>query len=220
VVSTVALAQTDSVANWVAAIGQCLGAVGTLAAVGVALWLARWERRRDTAERRDEEKAQARLVVSRLLFDATNRVAVLNNSSAQVLDVDVVYSADDRPDGLVGELRPMQPLPIDVLKPGESETLSVMYLSADRDAVVATDECYRSQGDKVTITFTDSNGRRVVQSQQQLAGACLGRLVALPRRSEVTRAYGGDVVQQRRAHPDGRPKTIGRSPHTTVESGR
>ena len=159
-VSTAVLEQTDSVANWVGAIGQWAGAIGTLASVGVALWLARWGRRRDTAERRDEEKAQARLVVSRLLFDATNRVAVLNNSSAQVLDVDVVYWADDRPDGLVGELRPMQPLPIDVLKPGESETLSVMYLTADRDAVVAIDKYYHPQGDKVTITFTDSNGRR------------------------------------------------------------
>lgn len=133
--STAVLAQTDSAVNWVGTIGQWVGAIGTIAAVVVALRLARWERRRDTTERRDEEeKAQARLVVSRLLFDATNRVAVLNNSSAPVLGVDVIYSADDHPDGLVGKLHPMQPLPIDFLKPGESETLSVMYLSADRDA--------------------------------------------------------------------------------------
>jgi hypothetical protein len=73
-------------------------------------------------------------VVLHLLFDATNRVEVVNHSTAPVLDVDVVYLADGSPDGLIGELSPMQLLPIDVLNPGESETLSVMYLSADRDA--------------------------------------------------------------------------------------
>lgn len=60
--STAVLAQADSVANWVGAIGQWAGAVATLAAVIVALRLTRWERRRDRAERRDREAAQARLV--------------------------------------------------------------------------------------------------------------------------------------------------------------
>jgi hypothetical protein len=79
---------------------------------------------------------------------------------APVLDVDVVYLPDGRPDGLVGEPDSMQPLPIDVLGAGESKTLSVLYFSADPRAVVTTNDYFREQRDEVTITLTDSKGRR------------------------------------------------------------
>lgn len=61
-VSTELPAQPDSVANWVSAIGtigQCLIGIGVLLVAFVAY---RWDRRRATAERRDREEAEARLV--------------------------------------------------------------------------------------------------------------------------------------------------------------
>jgi hypothetical protein len=68
----VVLAQTDSqadaVATWLSVAGQWVGALGTIAAVGLALWLAQRETRRITAERRDREAAQARLVVIELEY--------------------------------------------------------------------------------------------------------------------------------------------------------
>jgi hypothetical protein len=67
VTSAVALAQTDSqadsLATWLGVIGQWVGAMGTLAAVGVALWLAQRGHRREVAEQRDREATQARLVI-------------------------------------------------------------------------------------------------------------------------------------------------------------
>lgn len=66
------LAQTDSqvdaVATWLSVAGQWVGALGTIAAVGLALWLAQREDRRVTAERRDREAAQAKLVVIELEY--------------------------------------------------------------------------------------------------------------------------------------------------------
>jgi len=69
---TAVLAQTDSqaeaVATWLSVAGQWVGALGTIAAVGLALWLAQRETRQLTAERRDREEAQARLVVIELEY--------------------------------------------------------------------------------------------------------------------------------------------------------
>ncbi|MGH4011626.1 MAG: hypothetical protein ACRDTH_26255 [Pseudonocardiaceae bacterium] len=66
-ISTVVLAQADSqvdsVATWLGVVGQLVGAIGTIAAVCVALWLAQRERRRSEVERRDREAAQARLII-------------------------------------------------------------------------------------------------------------------------------------------------------------
>ena len=74
--SVIVLAQADSVANWVAAIGQVLGALGTLAAVGVALWLAQ----RSTGERWRNgvtgRPAQARLVIITVATRLANTQAI------------------------------------------------------------------------------------------------------------------------------------------------
>lgn len=149
---------TTAVEVW-SAIGTWFGGLATVTAVVAALMIAHRDWSRADRERRDEEKAQARLVVSRLLMKAAERFEVVNNSSEPVFDLDVDYVADDRSDGLRGELNPAQPMLGDVLSPGESWPLLVMYLDAD-GGVVATNEFNHPQGDKVTISFTDSNGRR------------------------------------------------------------
>jgi hypothetical protein len=66
ITSTAVLTQADSLATSLGVAGQWVGALGTFAAVLVALRLARWERRRDTAEGREREAAQARLVTTKV----------------------------------------------------------------------------------------------------------------------------------------------------------
>lgn len=52
----------DIFAGW----GQWFGAIGSIAAVAVALWVAFRDGRRRDVERRDQEKAQARTITSRV----------------------------------------------------------------------------------------------------------------------------------------------------------
>jgi len=61
--SAVVLAHSDpNVADWIAAIGQALGAFFTLAAVIVALWIALRDEQRRHAEQERQALTQARLV--------------------------------------------------------------------------------------------------------------------------------------------------------------
>src|SRR6266540_1946602 len=61
--SAVVLAHSDpNVADWIAAIGQALGAFFTLAAVIVALWIALRDEQRRHAEKERQALTQARLV--------------------------------------------------------------------------------------------------------------------------------------------------------------
>jgi hypothetical protein len=77
------LARTESVANWVGAIGEWVGAIATFAAVVVALLLPRWERQRDMAERRDRDAAQARLVAITVPGRSRYRFVEITNQSEQ-----------------------------------------------------------------------------------------------------------------------------------------
>ena len=149
---------TTAVELW-SVIGIWFSGIATASAVGVALWSSRCDRRRADAERRDQEKAQARLVVSRVASEASQRVRIVNNSSAQVLNVLPEYSVTGREDRLQGTVSSTETVPRDVLDPGEEWPVSVTYFDAD-GSLVATDAYYWSQEDTITITFTDSAGRR------------------------------------------------------------
>jgi hypothetical protein len=141
-------------------IGIWFGGIATTVAVGVALWISHRDWRRADAERRDQEKAQARLVVSRVAPSASHRVEIVNNSPTQaVLRVVPEYAVTGRDDGLRGAVSPTEIVPRDVLGPGETWSVPVMYL-ADDGSLVATNDYYWSQQDTITITFTDGTGLR------------------------------------------------------------
>ena len=53
-------AMASGPAEWISAIGQIVAAAGTLAAVVIALWLARLDGRRIRAELADRDAGQAR----------------------------------------------------------------------------------------------------------------------------------------------------------------
>ena len=128
-------------------IGTWFGGIATAAAVAVALWISHRDWRRADAERRDQEKAQARLVVSRVAPSASRRVEIVNNSPTQpVLRVVPEYAVTGREDGLRGVVSPTEIVPRDVLGPGEMWSVPVMYL-ADDGSVGATDDYYWSQHD-------------------------------------------------------------------------
>jgi hypothetical protein len=142
------------------AIGTWFGGIATAAAVAVALLISHRDWSCADAERRDREKAQARLIVSQLLPDAKNRVSVLNESTAAVFNVFPEYSVTGREDvGLGAAVDATLPVPHDVIPAQGRWTVPVMYLGDDGSVVAATDY-YWSQADQVTITFTDSAGLR------------------------------------------------------------
>lgn len=121
-----------TVADWIAAVGQAVGAIGTFVAVGVALWVA-------LGDRADRRAAQARLVSVRVL-DGDRRIGVWNRSEASIFDVELL-------DGAGGVHRPAArdaadtPPPWAEIPPGASRDVD-----ADGMAPVAT--------------FTDRNGLR------------------------------------------------------------
>jgi hypothetical protein len=156
---------TTAVEVWTA-FGTWFGGIATAAAVAVALWISHrdWsradaDRREREVEGRDQEKAQARLIVSQLLPDATNRVSVLNESTAAVFNVFPEYSVTGREDGLDAAVDAMLQVPHDVIPAHGRWTVPVMYLGDD-GSVVTTLDYYWSQADRVTITFADSAGLR------------------------------------------------------------
>lgn len=90
--STAVLAQADSVATWISAIG---GLVGTIATITVAVIAYRWDRQRDMADRRDRETErrnreaeQARLVAITVDYSSYGSsgmsVTITNHSEQQV----------------------------------------------------------------------------------------------------------------------------------------
>ena len=82
-------AQSPLITDWISAIGQVAGAVGTFAAVALALWLASKENGRLIAERRDSEAADARLVVASVRHDiGISFLEVRNDGSAPVYQLE------------------------------------------------------------------------------------------------------------------------------------
>ncbi len=125
---------TMAVEVW-AVLGTWAGAIGSISAATAAVWIALRGWRRADAERRDREKAQARLVVSRLEPSATERFSVTNHSRTDaVFNVEPSFDLR-RPDSLRGTVCARELLPRDVLGPGERWHVGVMYL--DQEGAVA-----------------------------------------------------------------------------------
>jgi hypothetical protein len=171
--AVVLAADGESVADWVAAIGQVAGALFTAAAVAVALWLAvresRWRRadqaERD-AERIDREAAQARLIAVEATYDYFSKLAkveyavkVLNGSSLPIFDVKIAdVRNDDIPD-LGWRIDPLgyldgQPIEARVLPAGGSFGLPIGFVDTLGRAA------YPDGEDHVTVEFTDAAGLR------------------------------------------------------------
>jgi hypothetical protein len=138
VTSELVLAQNDSVANWVGAIGQWAGVFATVA---VAVVIYRWQRQHDEVERRDREKTQAALVTMEVDYschdERTMHVVITNHSDQQVRWPRIERISNAQPEvrwaerarlvdeeGLQYCVRPE-----DVLLPGKSEYVPYQHFS-------------------------------------------------------------------------------------------
>ncbi|MGH3778872.1 MAG: hypothetical protein ACRDRR_24585 [Pseudonocardiaceae bacterium] len=168
------LAQADSVATWLGVAGQWAGAIGTVAAVVVALRLARWERRRDTAERRDREAAQARLVTIVVTYPEYDDrrehnvpwVEITNHSQQPVHRPSIESIVGARPsvrwgrgqtDYIEYSLR-------EVVPASENDRVPFAHFNADGEPIDTTVTPGKIEKwvdvDNVTITFMDAAGLR------------------------------------------------------------
>jgi hypothetical protein len=85
------VATGPSALDWVSALGQAAGAVGTLAAVVVALWVALRDGRQLRAEQSDRAAGQARLIIADVHRESGRWwVRTTNHSAAPVFEVEVV----------------------------------------------------------------------------------------------------------------------------------
>lgn len=141
--------------------GQWVGALGTIVAVGVALWLAQRDRRRNEAERRDREASQARLVTIAVDYSdyahphdyeyAMARVVITNHGEQRVLRPEAEQISGARPQVHWGRQVPggdEEPLysPPEVLLPLASHFVPFEHIDADGrlvDPTEATDK-YKS----------------------------------------------------------------------------
>jgi hypothetical protein len=139
----------ESTAQWILAVGQVVIAAGTLAAVLVALWLGRLERRRIWGELEDREAGQARLVA----FEVVRRggrslVRTTNHSAAPVFEVRVTHV---RCGDQVGHVQ---------TNGGSSEWLAMVPARESVDQVLTFDGPEVNGSYEVTALFLDSAGLR------------------------------------------------------------
>lgn len=79
------LADGPMITDWISAIGQVLGAIGTFAAVAVALAIAIRDNRRLVAEARDREAGVARLVTAMVRRDVGLTFLEIRNDSPETI---------------------------------------------------------------------------------------------------------------------------------------
>jgi len=109
-----------SVLDWVSVVGQLVGTAGTVAAVVLALWIARRDGRRLRAELADREAGQARLVTADVHRAAGRWWArTTNHSTAPVFGVEVVEARHQGGPSYV-EPVPGAPVILEVLAAGDS----------------------------------------------------------------------------------------------------
>ncbi|HEV2779966.1 MAG TPA: hypothetical protein VGX25_11270 [Actinophytocola sp.] len=106
--------QGPAVTDWMSALGEIAGAAGTVAAVAVALLLARRGARRQRIEQADREAGQARLIIAEL-HRAEGRwwVRTTNHSTAPVFQVEILEVR--HPDG-VSTVEPAPGAPVELTK--------------------------------------------------------------------------------------------------------
>jgi hypothetical protein len=164
-VSTVVLAQLKlDDPRWVGAIGQWAGVLFTFAAVLVALWLPR-------QERRARQMAQARLVTISVGYGfgvGAQHVTITNHSQQPVIDPFVVSLGDPRPGVRWGAQLADVVRPCNVLLPNKRRRVRFEHFDDHEQAVPPIDpdnltnliskiEKMVDEGD-VTIMFFDVDG--------------------------------------------------------------
>ena len=163
-------AEGPTVADWLAAWGQVGGAVGTTAAVAVALWLGFRDRRWRRADQADRDVGQARLVTVDLQekfgglmdddsLDTELHVVLTNNSTEPIVDVEVLELRCESAPGLGWEHRsygdPYERDQIPVVNSGAIWQSEVNYTSPGGGRIPAPGADHI-----VTIGFTDARGLR------------------------------------------------------------
>lgn len=153
--------------NWVGAVGQLVGAFATLAAVCVALWLPRWERKRDAAERlrqqRERQLESARLVTIAVPKNLLYRCIEIFNGSDLSVHQPRVDSVSDprvhceptpqRPNSDRGGRLSFHP---ETLPPRETHDVLYDYCNPDGSEITGSIE-NSITADDVTITFMDTS---------------------------------------------------------------
>lgn len=134
--------------DWVSALGEITGAIGTIAAVVVALWIANRAVRQQRAEQADREAGQARLITADVhRWEGRWWVRTTNHSTAPIFDVQVLEVR--HADGGVSKVESV---------PGAPAELAKLAAGKDNDRAVAYD------GDSLTavvvLQFLDATGLR------------------------------------------------------------
>lgn len=149
-----------SAADWLAAWGQIGGALGTVATLSVAIWLARRDSRWRKAEQADRDATQARLLTIDTDYAYGGKspwqmvVLIANNSTLPMLDVKIElvrnsdavdlgwrYGADD----------PETQVSANVLRPGKQLVVEIELVDGNKQQ-------WPNGTDSVTVTYMDNNG--------------------------------------------------------------
>jgi hypothetical protein len=137
----------DPALQWILAAGQVVTAVGTLAAVTVALWLGRLERRRIWMELEDRVAGQARLVTFAVVHRGDRWwVQTTNHSAAPVFEVRITQVRSGDEAGHVQTI-PVSLEGLAMVPAGESLDQSLQFSGPEVNG-----------GYKVTAQFLDSAG--------------------------------------------------------------
>lgn len=158
VVAPICGAAETSVAEWISTVGQVVGALATLAAVIVALWIAGRDTRRLEGERADRDKAQARLVAITAVGSGGAGIVITNHSDRPILHPQIEDVTVNGSLGLTWRVNPKVPnagRPRDVLSPGEPFEVPVEFVD-EGGTVTRLDQGQCT----VTIIFTDAAGLR------------------------------------------------------------
>jgi hypothetical protein len=124
------------VVDWVSAGGEVAGAIGTFAAVVVALWVSIRSAQRQRAEQIDREAGQARLITTELRHeDGRWWVRTTNHSTAPIFDARILGV---RHAGGVGMVEPAPGAPVEVttLTAGQSVDRAVAANGVPANAVI------------------------------------------------------------------------------------
>lgn len=158
-----------NIADWLAAIGQVAGALAAAVAVGVAMWLARRDRRRLVQDRAEEARGQASMVAAEVQGEA---LAILNHSRAPIrqptfvgVEVGDQPSVIYIPDGasLINNeaANPeYRAIVVNILAAGETALNHGNFFRRSSGGIASVSPTPGNSKVAFTIEFTDSDGRR------------------------------------------------------------